>query len=73
MSILSDYFMFYFSLGPKSPGKMVMVQQVKGESNFGKMRPFRRGRYFDKVRRLYFYLIEFNCTFEPQFRVVIGF
>ncbi|XP_038556800.1 SAFB-like transcription modulator [Micropterus salmoides] len=33
---------------PKSPGKMVMVQQVKGESNFGKMRPFRRGRYFDK-------------------------
>uniref|UniRef100_UPI0037E77083 SAFB-like transcription modulator n=1 Tax=Semicossyphus pulcher TaxID=241346 RepID=UPI0037E77083 len=33
---------------PKSPGKMVMQHHAKGDSNFGKMRPFRRGRYFDK-------------------------
>ncbi|XP_070781783.1 SAFB-like transcription modulator isoform X2 [Enoplosus armatus] len=32
----------------KSPGKMVMVHHAKGDSNFNKMRPFRRGRYFDK-------------------------
>ncbi|XP_040899513.1 SAFB-like transcription modulator isoform X2 [Toxotes jaculatrix] len=32
----------------KSPGKMVVVDHAKGDSNFGKMRPFRRGRYFDK-------------------------
>ncbi|XP_054467138.1 SAFB-like transcription modulator [Anoplopoma fimbria] len=32
----------------KSPGKMVMLHHPKGDSNFGKMRPFRRGRYFDK-------------------------
>lgn len=34
--------------GRKSPGKMVVMDHGKGESNFGKMRPFRRGRYFDK-------------------------
>ncbi|XP_073320224.1 SAFB-like transcription modulator [Pagrus major] len=33
---------------PKSPGKMVPIYHNKGDSNFGKMRPFRRGRYFDK-------------------------
>ncbi|XP_034535839.1 SAFB-like transcription modulator [Notolabrus celidotus] len=32
----------------KSPGKMVMSYHAKGDSNFGKMRPFRKGRYFDK-------------------------
>nr|XP_046242591.1 SAFB-like transcription modulator [Scatophagus argus] len=32
----------------KSPGKMVVQHHAKGDSNFGKMRPFRRGRYFDK-------------------------
>ncbi|XP_030575543.1 SAFB-like transcription modulator [Archocentrus centrarchus] len=32
----------------KSPNKMMMVDHTKGESNFSKMRPFRRGRYFDK-------------------------
>ncbi|XP_039985091.1 SAFB-like transcription modulator isoform X1 [Xiphias gladius] len=32
----------------KSPGKMVVVDHAKGDFNFGKMRPFRRGRYFDK-------------------------
>ncbi|XP_019126051.2 SAFB-like transcription modulator [Larimichthys crocea] len=32
----------------KSPGKMVGLHHAKGDSNFGKMRPFRRGRYFDK-------------------------
>ncbi|KAM8761945.1 SAFB-like transcription modulator [Acanthopagrus schlegelii] len=34
---------------PKSPGKMVPIYYNKGDSNFGKMRPFRRGgRYFDR-------------------------
>ncbi|XP_068586380.1 SAFB-like transcription modulator isoform X1 [Cebidichthys violaceus] len=32
----------------KSPGKMVVLHHPKGDNNFGKMRPFRRGRYFDK-------------------------
>ncbi|XP_041669644.1 SAFB-like transcription modulator isoform X2 [Cheilinus undulatus] len=32
----------------KSPGKGAMAHHAKGDSNFGKMRPFRRGRYFDK-------------------------
>ncbi|XP_069549617.1 SAFB-like transcription modulator isoform X2 [Brachyistius frenatus] len=32
----------------KSPGKIMMIDHTKGDSNFGKMRPFRRGRYFDK-------------------------
>ncbi|XP_070691365.1 SAFB-like transcription modulator [Pempheris klunzingeri] len=32
----------------KSPGKMPMMHHAKGDSNFNKMRPFRRGRYFDK-------------------------
>ncbi|XP_026233902.1 SAFB-like transcription modulator isoform X2 [Anabas testudineus] len=32
----------------KSPGKMVVVDHAKADSNFGKPRPFRRGRYFDK-------------------------
>ncbi|XP_044204827.1 SAFB-like transcription modulator [Thunnus albacares] len=31
----------------KSPGKMMMMDHPK-DSNMGKMRPFRRGRYFDK-------------------------
>ncbi|XP_063331940.1 SAFB-like transcription modulator isoform X2 [Pelmatolapia mariae] len=34
--------------GAKSPSKMMVVDHNKGESNFGKMRPFRRGKYFDK-------------------------
>uniref|UniRef100_A0A669BZT1 SAFB-like, transcription modulator n=1 Tax=Oreochromis niloticus TaxID=8128 RepID=A0A669BZT1_ORENI len=34
----------------KSPSKMMAIDHNKGESNFGKMRPFRRGKYFDKVR-----------------------
>lgn len=34
--------------GRKSPGKMILMDHSKGESNFGKMRPFRRGRYFAK-------------------------
>lgn len=29
---------------------MMVVDHNKGESSFGKMRPFRRGKYFDKVR-----------------------
>uniref|UniRef100_A0A7N8XVH4 SAFB-like, transcription modulator n=1 Tax=Mastacembelus armatus TaxID=205130 RepID=A0A7N8XVH4_9TELE len=33
----------------KSPGKMALIDHAKGESSFGKMRPFRRGRYFDKM------------------------
>ncbi|XP_035507591.1 SAFB-like transcription modulator [Morone saxatilis] len=32
----------------KSPCKMAVMHHAKGDSNFGKMRPFRRGRYFDK-------------------------
>ncbi|KAI3377897.1 hypothetical protein L3Q82_009023 [Scortum barcoo] len=36
----------------KSPGKMVVVHNAKGDSNFGKMRPFRRGRYFDKLEMM---------------------
>ncbi|KAM4592438.1 SAFB-like transcription modulator isoform 2-T2 [Odontesthes bonariensis] len=32
----------------KSPGKMMMADYNKGEPNFGRPRPFRRGRYFDK-------------------------
>ncbi|KAM3876690.1 SAFB-like transcription modulator [Diretmus argenteus] len=33
----------------KSPGKRLVMDHAKGEPNFGKMRPFRRGgRYFDK-------------------------
>ncbi|CAI5645546.1 unnamed protein product [Oreochromis niloticus] len=32
----------------KSPSKMMAIDHNKGESNFGKMRPFRRGKYFDK-------------------------
>ncbi|KAL6113117.1 sltm [Pungitius sinensis] len=32
----------------KSPGKMVVLHHPKADSNFGKMRPFRRGRYFEK-------------------------
>ncbi|KAM9860387.1 SAFB-like transcription modulator isoform 2-T2 [Aulostomus maculatus] len=34
--------------GSKSPGKIEMVDHPKGDANFGRMRPFRRGRYFDK-------------------------
>uniref|UniRef100_A0A8C3ATE5 SAFB-like, transcription modulator n=1 Tax=Cyclopterus lumpus TaxID=8103 RepID=A0A8C3ATE5_CYCLU len=41
----------------KSPGKMVLLHHPKGDSNFGKIRPFRRGRYFDKVRPFFVYLI----------------
>ncbi|XP_059212049.1 SAFB-like transcription modulator isoform X2 [Centropristis striata] len=34
---------------PKSPVKPMVIYHPKGDSNFGKMRPFRRGgRYFDK-------------------------
>ncbi|XP_029354799.1 SAFB-like transcription modulator isoform X2 [Echeneis naucrates] len=33
---------------PKSPGKMMVVDHAKGDTNFGKMRPFRRGRYFER-------------------------
>uniref|UniRef100_A0A671Y8G2 SAFB-like, transcription modulator n=1 Tax=Sparus aurata TaxID=8175 RepID=A0A671Y8G2_SPAAU len=34
---------------PKSPGKMVPMYHNRGDNNFGKMRPFRRGgRYFDR-------------------------
>ena len=44
-------FIFSFSPGAKSPGKMPAMHYPKGDSNFGKMRPFRRPRYFDnKVR-----------------------
>ncbi|CAJ1049201.1 SAFB-like transcription modulator [Xyrichtys novacula] len=32
----------------KSPGRMMVPHYAKGESNFNKMRPFRKGRYFDK-------------------------
>ncbi|KAM3625663.1 uncharacterized protein V6R79_015589 [Siganus canaliculatus] len=32
----------------KSPGKMMPAHYAKGDFNFGKMRPIRRGRYFDK-------------------------
>ncbi|KAM6950848.1 SAFB-like transcription modulator isoform 3-T3 [Lycodopsis pacificus] len=32
----------------KSPGKMVVLHHLKGDNTFGKMRPFRRGRYLDK-------------------------
>ncbi|XP_071759746.1 SAFB-like transcription modulator isoform X2 [Centroberyx gerrardi] len=32
----------------KSPGKMVVIDHAKGDPNFGKMRPFRRGRHFEK-------------------------
>ncbi|XP_077940948.1 SAFB-like transcription modulator isoform X1 [Gasterosteus aculeatus] len=32
----------------KSPGKMVVLHHPKADYNFGKMRPFRRGRYFEK-------------------------
>lgn len=28
---------------------MMVVDHAKGDSNFGKTRPFRRGKYFDKV------------------------
>ncbi|XP_074521748.1 SAFB-like transcription modulator isoform X2 [Halichoeres trimaculatus] len=32
----------------KSPVKMAMSHHAKGDSNFGKIRPFRKGRHFDK-------------------------
>lgn len=32
----------------KSPSKMMVLDHNKGEFHFGKMRPFRRGKYFDK-------------------------
>lgn len=41
-------------LGMKSPGKMMALHHARGDSNFLKMRPFRRGRYFDKVRPFVF-------------------
>ncbi|XP_068171209.1 SAFB-like transcription modulator [Antennarius striatus] len=33
---------------PKSPGKMMMVNHFRGDFRFGKTRPFRRGRFFDR-------------------------
>ncbi|XP_076584023.1 SAFB-like transcription modulator isoform X2 [Chaetodon auriga] len=47
----------------KSPGKMVMVHHAKGDSNFGKMRPFRRGRYFDKP------FINMNAQRQPKWLI----
>lgn len=47
--------LFFFPPGPKSPGKMGMVNFRKGDPNFFRLRPFRRGRYFEKVS--YSYLI----------------
>lgn len=34
--------------GTKSPGKVMPVEHPKGDPNFFKMRPFRKGRYFEK-------------------------
>lgn len=42
----------------------MVVDRAKGESNFGKIRPFRRGKYFDKV-------IFGNYIFEVHFKFVI--
>lgn len=39
----------FLSVGAKSPGQMVGQSNMKKDSFF-KQRPFRRGRYFDKVR-----------------------
>lgn len=41
-------------LGTRSPGKMMAFDHAKGDLYLGKMRPFRRGRYFDKVSPLTF-------------------
>lgn len=35
--------------GPKSPGKMGMTNFRKGDPNFFRPKPFRRGPYFEKV------------------------
>ncbi|XP_076011771.1 SAFB-like transcription modulator [Genypterus blacodes] len=32
----------------KSPGKMMPMENTRGDFNLGKIRPFRRGRYFEK-------------------------
>ncbi|KAM8894626.1 SAFB-like transcription modulator isoform 2-T2 [Spinachia spinachia] len=41
----------------KSPGKMVVLHHPKADPNFGKIRPFRRGRYFEKP---------FNMNFQRR-------
>lgn len=45
---------------------MVEVHHAKGDSNFIKMRPFRRGRFFDKVSNFDFYMFTFNCSSPHQ-------
>ncbi|XP_026175755.1 SAFB-like transcription modulator isoform X2 [Mastacembelus armatus] len=47
----------------KSPGKMALIDHAKGESSFGKMRPFRRGRYFDKP------LVNMNLQRRPKWLI----
>ncbi|XP_029001181.1 SAFB-like transcription modulator [Betta splendens] len=32
----------------RSPGDIMVVDHAKGDANFGKIRPFRRGRFFEK-------------------------
>lgn len=54
---------------------MVMVNHGKGNSYFGKIRPFRRGRYFDKVRLLFLYLLifMFNPCHQMMFDPILFF
>lgn len=45
--------------GPKSPGKMGMTNFRKGDPNFFRPKPFRRGPYFEKVK-VFFYPTRFG-------------
>lgn len=46
--------MFVPLTGPKSPGKMGMANFRKGDPNFFRPKPFRRGPYFEKVAFSFF-------------------
>ena len=52
------FFLFVVSIEVKSPGKMVPINPRR--DSLLSLRPFRRGRYFDRVSLFCFYLLD--CT-----------
>lgn len=62
--------MFVPLTGPKSPGKMGMANFRKGDPNFFRPKPFRRGPYFEKVTFSFFSppVLEFGISDQMIFK-----
>nr|XP_057945376.1 SAFB-like transcription modulator isoform X2 [Doryrhamphus excisus] len=54
---------------PKSPGDTVDVDQTKGKSNFVKMRPFRKTRYFEKLPSFSQPFVNMNVQRRPKWLI----